>query len=128
MPFTSENAHTGTQFQPGQSGNPAGKPKGTKHLSTWIQDLMEDESFNASIFDINKGYVEFKGAPAKAIVTVAVHKAVAGDEKAREWLGKYGYGTKLELANNPENPITSPVTRDELDTFLSTIKDATKQK
>ena len=28
---------------PGQSGNPSGKPKGIKNLSTWIREFLEDE-------------------------------------------------------------------------------------
>jgi hypothetical protein len=132
-------------FKPGQSGNPAtqfkpgvqppggGKPKGAKHLSTWIQELLNDEQFETVIIDAKKGVVEYKGAPLKAILAAQIQMALhSKDEsirlKAFDMLGKYGYGTKLELANNPENPITSPVTRDELDAFLTTIKDATKQK
>lgn len=93
MPFPNPD----TQFKPGESGNPAGKPKGTKHLSTWIQDLLNDEEFEANILDSKVGVIKFKGAPIKAIVMVALRKAAAGDEKAREWLAKYGYGTKQEI-------------------------------
>lgn len=28
-------------FQPGQSGNPAGKPPGTKHLTTKVREALE---------------------------------------------------------------------------------------
>lgn len=95
-----------TRWQPGQTGNVEGKPKGTKHLSTWIQEMLADEAFEANVLDAKKGLIEYKGAPVKAIVQVAITKAVNGDPKAWEWLGKYGFGQKLELANNPENPIT----------------------
>lgn len=93
-----------TQFQPGVSGNPDGKPKGTKHLSTYIQEMMEDESFTAEYVE---GYTlkKHKGAPAPALVRVAFMKSIAGDKGWADWLGKYGYGTKLELSNDPENPI-----------------------
>jgi hypothetical protein len=87
-------------WKPGQSGNPAGKPKGTKHLSTWIQNLLNDEEFEANILDSKVGVIEYKGAPIKAIVMVALRKAAAGDEKAREWLAKYGYGQKFEVDQN----------------------------
>lgn len=78
--------------------------KGVKHLSTHIQELLNDESFTAKYLE---GYdlKETNGPPIKAIVRVAAIKAIAGDTKWADWLGKYGYGTKLELANNPENPI-----------------------
>lgn len=103
MPFPNPD----TQFKPGESGNPAGKPKGAKHLSTHIQEMLNDEEFETYLEHPAKGYVPFKGAPIKAIVTVALRKAAAGDDKAREWLAKYGYGTKLQLSNDPENPINA---------------------
>jgi hypothetical protein len=81
-----------TPFQPGQSGNPAGKPKGTKHISTWIQELLHDEEFTLDNF--NFGGKQFKGAPIKAITTVAVMQALQGDEKWANWLAKYGYSEK----------------------------------
>jgi flagellar motor protein MotB len=33
-----------TQFKPGQSGNPAGKPKGSKNFSTILKERVERES------------------------------------------------------------------------------------
>lgn len=90
-------------WKPGQSGNPQGKPPGTKHISTWIQDLANDEEFEANILDAKKGYVEYKGAPLKAIISVAITKAVNGDEKAREWLAKYGWKAQLDITTNDES-------------------------
>lgn len=93
---TDPNVGASTQFQPGVSGNPAGKPKGAKHLSTWIQELLNDEEFTAQI---QEGYkiTEYKGAPIKAIVKAQLIKAVNGDQKAFDLLGKYGFGTKTEV-------------------------------
>lgn len=34
-------------FKPGQSGNPKGQAKGTIHLSTHIQNMLNDEDFDA---------------------------------------------------------------------------------
>lgn len=31
------------QFKPGQSGNPAGRPVGSKNLSTILRDMLEEE-------------------------------------------------------------------------------------
>lgn len=95
--------HDGKKFKPGESGNPKGVPKGTKHLSTWIQELMNDEKFEANLIDAKKGLIEYKGAPLKAIITVAITKAVNGDEKAREWLAKYGWKTQLDITTNDES-------------------------
>jgi len=109
-----------TQFQPGQSGNPAGKPKGAKHLSTWIQDMLNDEEFETYLQHPTKGYVPFKGAPIKAIVQTAQQKAVAGDDKAREWLAKYGYGQKFEVEHSGEiaTGIADPVIAAEFAEYL----------
>lgn len=97
-----------TPWQPGQSGNPKGKPKGYKHISTWIQEMLNDEEFTAWLPGVKDGYKEYKGAPLKAIVQTALIKAATGDKDSREWLAKYGYGAKLTLANDEESPITAP--------------------
>ena len=92
-----------TQFKPGQSGNPAGMPKGYKRLSTWIQELANDEEFETGIFDSKVGYRDYKGAPIKAIVSVTLQKAVNGDEKAREWIGRYyGDSQKFDVVSDGE--------------------------
>lgn len=90
MPFPNQD----TQFKPGQSGNPKGKAKGTKHLSTWIQELLNDEEFTLDNFLYNGK--QFKGAPIKAIITVGIMQALQGEHKWAEWLGKHGYGLKTE--------------------------------
>lgn len=97
-PFTTDNA-----AENGAKGGTA--KKGSKHLSTWIQELFNDEKFQATIREGLK-IVDYKGAPIKAIVKAQMLMAMNGDTKAFDVLGKYGYGTKLELANNPDNPIT----------------------
>lgn len=92
MPFPNKD----TQFKKGQSGNPAGMPKGIVHISTHIQRLMEDEAFEANILDAKTGIREYRGAPVQAIIQVAITKAVNGDDKAREWLAKYGWSQRIE--------------------------------
>lgn len=95
-----------TQWEPGKSGNPKGKPKGTKHLATYIQEMLTDEKFEAMILDSKKGAIEYKGAPIKAIIAVAIQKALFDKEKGQqwaEWLARHGYGTKLTIT--AEDPI-----------------------
>lgn len=93
------------QWKPGQSGNPKGMPKGTKQLSTWIQNLLTDEEFEYIILNgKDKGNtITYKGAPVKAIVGVAIHKAMKGDVKWAEWLAKHGYGSKIVVG--AEDPV-----------------------
>lgn len=95
------------QFKPGKEwkGNSKGLPKGTKQLSTWIQDLLNDENFEFIILGgKDKGkQLSYKGAPIKAIVGVAIHKAMKGDQKWAEWLAKHGYGNKIIVG--AEDPV-----------------------
>lgn len=90
-------------FKPGQSGNPKGRPPGRLSLSTHIQNLMNDDKFEANILDSKLGVRQYKGAPVVAVVQVAIQKALNDKEKAiqyMEWLAKYGYGANVE--GNPE--------------------------
>ncbi len=91
-------------WQAGQSGNPNGKPKGTKHLSRWIQELMEDEAFEQKLSD---GTI-IKGAPIKAIIMVLLTKAINGDTRAIDLIGKYGYGAKVDITSN-DRPLPTPI-------------------
>ena len=101
-----------TRFKPGQSGNVKGRPKG-KSLSSTIQDMLDDEEF---IDRLSKGVKEkvleadpdFQGTPMRAMITAALLEAinVNGNPKskaaAREWLAKYGYGTKVDVTSKGE--------------------------
>lgn len=77
----------------GEVRNPKGKPKGTKHLSTHIKEMLEDENFELKLKD---GSI-LKGRPVEAIIKTAVAKAVSGDMRAFDMLGKYGYGSKIDV-------------------------------
>lgn len=84
----------------GEVRNPKGKPKGTKHISTWIQEMLNDEEFETVLLDAKKGAIPFKGAPLEAIIKVATHRAIHDKEKGNvwaEWLAKHGYGTNVNL-------------------------------
>jgi hypothetical protein len=82
----------------GEVRNPKGKPKGTLHISTHIKQMLEDENFEMTLKD---GTI-FKGRPMQAIIKTAVIKAAEGDMRAFDMLGKYGYGTSLDVTSNGE--------------------------
>ncbi len=82
-----------TRWQPGQSGNLAGKPKGTKNLSTHIRELLE----NQTIIHKPVNGEDFRGTPMEAIIRTLIIRAVNGDLRAFDLLGKYGYGTKVDV-------------------------------
>lgn len=98
-----------TQFQPGQSGNPAGKPKGTISLSSHIQRMLNDESFELFLSHPREGYKRHEGVPVEAIIRTAVMKAAGGDTRWADWLAKYGYGTKVELTGPEGGPVQALV-------------------
>lgn len=111
MPFPNPD----TQWKPGESGNPAGKPKGALHLSTHIQNLLNDPDFTTLVSDPKEGWKEVKGAPVKAIIRALIIKAMDGDVKAFDALGKYGYGTKMDVTTNGKDlptPILGGLTKD----------------
>lgn len=70
-----------------------GPPKGTIHLSTHIQNMLNDPKFELKLKD---GSV-LKEVPIKAIIKTAIAKSVSGDTRAMEWLAKHGYGDKLNI-------------------------------
>lgn len=87
------------QWGKGQSGNPKGMKPGTKHISTWIDEMLHEEvEFKVLIDPLARRkddrFMKYKGIPIRAIIGVAILKALQGDKDAREWLAKYGYGEK----------------------------------
>jgi hypothetical protein len=96
-----------TRFKKGVVTNPNGVPKGTKHINTWIQELLEDESFETVVTDAKKGIVDYKGAPIKAILGAQMHLALhSRDEavriKATDLLLKHGWSQKQEIKHEGE--------------------------
>lgn len=85
--------HGGALYRPdkGETPNPAGQPKGTQHLSTVIQNLMNDDDFELKL----KNGTVLKGKPSRKIVETMYALAVSGNTRAAEWLAKHGYGTKI---------------------------------
>lgn len=93
----------------GEIRNPNGKPKGTKHIATWIKEILNDEAFEARILDSKIGIKNYKGAPLKAIIEVAIVKSLQGDQRWAEWLAKHGWGTKVDITSGGERIEASPI-------------------
>lgn len=118
--------NSGSNLKPwrsGQSGNPAGRPRGSKNLSTHIRELLEDETFEARLIDPKIGLKEYKGQAVTAIIQVAITKAVNGDLKAADWLAKYGYGNKVMLVADAEQRPEDYMTEEEINARLQTLLD-----
>ncbi len=69
-----------TRFQPGQSGNPRGRPKGTKNLKT---DLMEE--LQESIL-VREGIQRIKLSKQRALIKGLTARALKGDARATNTL------------------------------------------
>jgi len=65
-----------TRFRPGVSGNPKGRPKGSKNLSTIIQQELEAEIL------ITEGGRQSKVTKREALVKTIIAKGLGGDIKA----------------------------------------------
>jgi len=65
-----------TQFKPGSSGNPAGRPKGTKNLRT---DLSEEL---AEKIKVNEGGQQLVISKQRAMLKSLMAKAIKGDTSA----------------------------------------------
>lgn len=105
MPFPNPD----TQFKPGQSGNPAGKPKGRKSLSTMVRDYLEqDIDWKTVPLKNTEEFREQYGdglLAGEILVRAAFSEAMGkGGTQAREWLRKSGYGDKLQLGGDEDNP------------------------
>lgn len=79
-----------TSWQPGQSGNPAGRKPGSKNISTIVQELLDQDADNG-VLDSNNLTQLINGATttyAKAVVYAAIAKALQGNMQAIIWLAE----------------------------------------
>lgn len=96
------NVHNLKPFKEGYDARRGSKPLGSKHISTYIREMMEDESFKYIMPDGNT----VSGAPIKAILSVLMMKAIHGDLRAIDLIAKYGYGTKTNITLDVPAPVS----------------------
>ncbi len=97
---------TPSQFKPGQSGNPAGRPKGARNASSLAREAL-DRPINVKVKGTSR-----KMSVRKAAYLRLAEKAVAGDVKALEFL------LSLESAENalgPDYTRMQPLSAQDLD-------------
>lgn len=66
------------KFKPGQSGNPNGRPKGARSLSTILREMLEEE------IDVNIDGVKSRKQFQEVIIRKLLKKANDGDMRAIE--------------------------------------------
>lgn len=81
-------------FKKGKDPRRGTKPKGAIHLSTRIQNMLNDDDFTIEEV-VDDERIQFKGNPAEAIIKTAIIKAKNGDKQWADWLANNGYGSKL---------------------------------
>ena len=69
-----------TQFKPGQSGNPKGRPQRSRNLKTDLRDELR------SIVNVREGGREVRVTKQRAMVKSLIARAHQGDAKAMERL------------------------------------------
>lgn len=92
-PYISEQGKA-TRFKPGQSGNPKGRPKGSRNRKTVLREVIQEYGMDWSKIPMQN--VQALAAkyeyPIDAIICVAIAKAMEGDAQARRWLSETLYG------------------------------------
>jgi len=94
-------------WRPGQSGNPAGRPKGAKDgIDAHCRRLLaKDLSFSQIKDELKAKGIDLEdGTNAEAISVVLVLKALTGDLKAIEMLCKF----ELDLSDGEDDPTLPP--------------------
>lgn len=90
----------GRPFPPGVSGNPAGKPKGAKHFTTLIADMLKEK------IQIKKDGQIIEMTVDKAMVEAMIRQVIKGDVKAFQALtdrhdGKPHQSIDMEVSEPP---------------------------
>lgn len=123
-----------TRFQPGHAAlNRRGKPKGSRSLSTVVRKLGESKIRWDLLPDTPKTdelKKRFKNKSMfEAITVVAGQQAMNGDNQAREWLRRAGYGDKMDVTTNDESlnaTAVVPVSQEMAMDFAKYLMDKTK--
>ena len=72
-----------TQFKPGQSGNPKGRPKNTKNLKTDLKEEIHE------LIKITEGGQIHEISKQRALMKRLMEKGLKGDMRAIELIFKY---------------------------------------
>jgi len=84
-----------TQFQPGQSGNPAGRPKGVKNLATDLKEELEEK------ITVTEGGQSQQITKQRAMFKTLMAKALKGDSRASSVL--IGLAISMEQTDSSQH-------------------------
>ena len=106
-----------TRFKKGQSGNPRGRPKGTKNFKT---DLMEELSEQVII---SEGGKQMPVSKQRALIKRTTQKALSGDMRAIGMLADWTMRPFEHVADEPANDELSPDDEAILERYLANHMD-----
>ena len=89
-----------TRFQPGQSGNPTGRPKGAQNFKTLFQKIMKEQ------ISLREGNVTKKISKAEAILRGLAISALKGDARSMMALFKLAEHTGEFDSETTDQPLT----------------------
>lgn len=105
------------RWKPGQSGNPKGSKPG-KSLSATIQEMWDDPNFIERLANLAPEGAgpdpQFQSTAMKAAISVAMLHAMDPNQHpttrkdARDWLAKFGYGSKVDITSKGERISEAP--------------------
>jgi Family of unknown function (DUF5681) len=102
----------GSRFKPGQSGNPRGRPKGTRNLLSDLRDELSEK------IRIREGGKELRVSKQRAFVKSLVAAAVKGDVRATTALVSL-CARAFDERDSPEERKNSPADDEILEDFLA---------
>jgi hypothetical protein len=88
-------------WQPGQSGNPLGRPEGAISLETRIKRILEgDVPLPKAIEETIRNVVGDNKKPIDAMIIAGLLQALQGDKQWADWLSHNGFGKPKERIEN----------------------------
>ena len=85
-----------TQFKPGQSGNPKGRPKGLKNLATDLKEELEEK------ITVTEGGNTLELSKQRAMLKTLMAKALKGDARASNTLIQLILGLEQSESGKPD--------------------------
>jgi hypothetical protein len=108
------------QFTPGRSGNPKGRPKGSKNTATLLREILDQK------VEVRSGNKVRKISVREAILTRFAESALKGDTKSAAFLLQ-----RYDAVDAIDEQIDGAASRDEqevIDAFLQAHSKRTKDR
>ncbi|HXC33806.1 MAG TPA: DUF5681 domain-containing protein [Verrucomicrobiae bacterium] len=109
-----------TQFRKGASGNPQGRPKGSRNVGTVLAKILQEKTI-VNENGKRKGMTKFD-----AVIRQLVNKALRGDMVASRLLFSLASSTEVQSTDLPARQLTEPDFK-VLQTILERLEESSKE-